>query len=104
MQPDQLPKHREQSSTSARTAGVQAVILAAGRGSRLGTYTKQRPKCLVEVDERPLIEHQIELLTQAGVDEICVVVGYRQEAIRAMVGDRAHYIENTAWDETNSLY
>jgi choline kinase len=79
----------------------QAVILAAGRGSRLG---EGMPKCLVRLDHRTLIHHQLEALHAGGIDEVCVVVGYGADRVRAVLGDRCHYIENPRFDETNSLY
>lgn len=79
----------------------QAVILAAGRGSRLG---EGMPKCLVRLDERALIHHQLDALDAAGIDEVCVVVGYGAERVRAVVGERCHYVLNPRFDETNSLY
>ena len=56
---------------------MRAVILAAGRGSRLGHLGSDRPKCLVQLEGRPLIERQIAALRRGGADEIAVVRGYR---------------------------
>jgi len=83
---------------------MQAVILAAGYGSRLERVSKGRPKCLVPVGGRSLIEHQIEALNDAGIGRVLVVVGYKAEEVRREIGDRVEYIENTRYDETNSLY
>jgi choline kinase len=60
----------------------QAVILAAGRGSRLAPLTDERPKCLVEVAGRPLIDALMVSLAAADIREVLVVVGYRADAIR----------------------
>lgn len=79
----------------------QAVILAAGRGSRLG---EGRPKCLVRLGHQTLIDHQLAALRAAGVDAVCVVVGYGAGEVRAALGGRCHYVENTRFAETNSLY
>ncbi|MFQ5427944.1 MAG: NTP transferase domain-containing protein [Thermodesulfobacteriota bacterium] len=83
---------------------MQAVILAAGYGSRLERVSNGLPKCLVPVGGRPLIEHQIEALNDAGIGRVLVVVGYKADAVRAELGDRVEFIENTRYDETNSLY
>lgn len=83
---------------------MRALILAAGRGSRMGDETEQRPKCLLEVDGRALIEHQLETLADCGVGPIALVVGYRAEDIKEVVGIRVHYIENSRWRNTNSMY
>ena len=60
---------------------MRALILAAGRGSRMGHLGDDRPKCLVELEGKPLIERQIAALRRGGVDEIGVVRGYRAEMI-----------------------
>ncbi|MFW6448718.1 MAG: sugar phosphate nucleotidyltransferase [Halobacteriota archaeon] len=65
---------------------MQAVIPAAGRGTRLGALTARRPKGLVPVDGRPLIEHALEAAIQLGADELVVVIGYRGAAIRDHLG------------------
>ncbi len=83
---------------------MQALILAAGSGSRLGSKTKERPKCLLEIGRRPLIDYQLEILAEAGISPVCMVVGYCDDEIREVVGIRAEYIENQRWSTTNSLY
>ena len=82
----------------------QAVILAAGTGTRLGSITKVRPKCLLEVGGKPLVQHQIDALRRCGVERIGVVVGYRADMVRATLGDQVEYIVNDRYAETNSLY
>ncbi len=83
---------------------MQAVILAGGVGSRLSSLTGGLPKCLVEIGGRPLILHQLEALADHGVGPVLCVLGYQADAVRAVVGDRAEYIVNTRYAETNSLY
>lgn len=60
---------------------MQAVVLAGGEGSRLRPLTRNRPKALIPVANRPIIEYVIEALTEAGVRDITVVVGYRKEQV-----------------------
>jgi len=60
---------------------VRGVILAAGRGSRLGHLTADRPKCLVSLAGAPLLDWQRRALASAGVDELAVVAGYRSEQL-----------------------
>ncbi len=67
---------------------MQAVVPAAGEGTRLRPRTADRPKGLVEVAGRPLLSHVFGTLVDLGVSEIVVVVGYRGEAIREHYGDR----------------
>jgi choline kinase len=63
---------------------MRAVILAAGEGTRLRPYTLDRPKCLVPLAGRPLLEWQLDALHAAGIDDITVVTGYRADQIRAL--------------------
>jgi choline kinase len=79
---------------------MRAVILAAGRGSRLGHLGDDRPKCFVELEGKPLIERQIAALRRGGVDEIGVVRGYRAEMIDF---PGLTYFANARWAETNMV-
>jgi choline kinase len=82
----------------------RAIILAAGSGRRLRPHTADRPKCLIEVGGRTLIDRQIESLSACGVLDVVVVVGYRADVVRDVIGDRVRYIENARYQATNSLY
>src|ERR1700733_5504463 len=79
---------------------MRAVILAAGRGSRMGQLADDRPKCMVELEGKPLIERQISALRRGGVDEIGVVRGYRAEMIDF---PGLSYFANERWAETNMV-
>ena len=79
---------------------MRAVILAAGRGSRMGHLGDDRPKCLVELEGKPLIERQIAALQRGGMDEIGVVRGYRAEMIDF---PGLFYFTNARWAETNMV-
>lgn len=57
-------------------APPRAILLSAGRGSRLGDLTQDRPKCLLEFGGRALIDWQIEILRAAGIEDIVVIVGF----------------------------
>lgn len=83
---------------------MQAVILAAGMGSRLKTLSGGAAKCLVEIAGRPLILHQLEMLADHGVGPVIVVLGYQAESVKAVIGDRAQTFVNERYAETNSLY
>lgn len=71
------------------------IIPAAGEGTRLGELTADRPKPLVEVAERPLIEYALGSLVALGVDELVVVIGYRGEAIVEYLDDTVKEIPVT---------
>ncbi len=64
---------------------TNAVILSAGQGKRLSPLTDARPKCLVPVSGRPILEWQVRALAAAGVDEITVVTGFCADAVDAML-------------------
>lgn len=81
-----------------------AIILAAGDATRLGPLANGAPKALLEIDGTTLIDRQLEALRAFGIDDPAVVVGYRQQAIRDHLGDRARFIENPRYSQTNSLY
>ena len=79
---------------------MRAVILAAGRGSRMGNLGDDRPKCLLEFEGKALIERQIASLRRGGMDEIGVVRGYRAEMIEF---PNLCYFANERWAETNMV-
>ena len=58
---------------------MKVIILAAGRGTRLGHHTKEIPKGLVDVNGKSIIERQIELFKKNGITEIVIVRGYKKE-------------------------
>lgn len=60
---------------------MQAVILAAGEGKRVRPLTRSRPKALIPVANRPIIEYVIDALIKNGIRDIIVVVGYRKEQV-----------------------
>ena len=82
------------------TDQIVAVILAAGRGSRLLSLTDDRPKGLVSIAGKSLIDWQIQSLTAAGVESIIIVNGYRGEVFEHW-GLRT--IANPRWDKTNMV-
>jgi len=90
---------------------MKAVILAAGQGTRIRSVHGERPKCLIEVDNSTILDHQLEALSKAGVNEVAIVVGYEKEQIMNHVikrqlnqGQRIHFIENPAFAITNNIY
>ena len=83
---------------------MRAIILAAGAGTRLRPLTNDRPKCLVSVGDKTLVDHQIDALRSVGVYDIVLVVGCKADQVRAHCGDSVRYIENADYLSTNSIY
>ena len=87
---------------------MQAVILAAGKGSRLGALTADRPKCLLEVGGRPLLGHSLDHLEAAGCVDAVVVTGHCGDALREEIGDRhggvaIRYVDNPHFEAAGSM-
>lgn len=83
---------------------MQAVILAAGRGTRLGKASEGMTKALLQVGGRPLVYHQLECLAEAGISPVAMVIGHAADLVRETVGNRAEFIFNPRYRTTNSLY
>ena len=90
---------------------MKAVILAAGQGTRIRAVHGERPKCLIKVDHKTILDHQIDGLLRAGIDQIAIVVGYEKQQIIRHVHGRIGsgtpmitFIENPAFAITNNIY
>jgi len=77
----------------------RAMILAAGRGERMGELTAQTPKPLLRAGGRYLIDYAIQNLKQAGIKEIVINISYRAEQIKSALGDGSHYGVNIFYSE-----
>lgn len=88
---------------------MQAVILAAGMGTRLKPLTDTQPKCLTEVGGMPLLVNALRQLEAAGVEETILVTGYLEQRVRECAGERLgkmkiSYIHNPDYARTNNVY
>jgi choline kinase len=82
----------------------RAVIVAAGRSTRLYPLTENNPKGLLDVAGEGLLERSIRILREMGVDEIAIVVGYCRDRIEAALGSEGiEYIFNPFFAETNNM-
>jgi len=79
---------------------MRAIILAAGRGSRMGGLTEEQPKCLTPFAGRTLLEWQLDALRAADIRDIAVVRGYRAETINPA---DCIWFENPDWASTNMV-
>ncbi|MDR1644542.1 MAG: aminotransferase class I/II-fold pyridoxal phosphate-dependent enzyme [Tannerellaceae bacterium] len=88
---------------------MQAIILAAGMGKRLGDFTRENTKCMIRVHSRTLIERMLDQLCEVNLRRIILVIGYKGENVRRLVGDNFRgtpviYVENPIYDKTNNIY
>ena len=88
---------------------MQAIILAAGMGKRLGELTKNNTKCMVEVDGVRLIERALRILDRKNLNRIILVVGYQHENLMAFVNSlgiqtKIEFIINEVYDKTNNIF
>lgn len=79
---------------------MKGIILAAGRGSRMGTLTNEHPKCLTILAGKTLLEWQIDAMRKTGIDDILIIGGYRKSSLESYA---CEIITNSRWDETNMV-
>lgn len=84
---------------------MKAILMAAGRGTRISRHIDGKPKCTVLLDgTTTLIEYSVALLKKKGINDITIVLGYRGDTIRKLLGEhRVRYTENPFFDVTNSI-
>ena len=89
---------------------MQAIILAAGMGKRLGELTKNNTKCMVEVNGVRLIDRTLNQLSRLELTRVVIVGGYEGQKLIDYIGDRysdrlkIEYVENPVYDKTNNIY
>lgn len=84
----------------------RAIILSAGQGSRLLPLTADRPKCLIEVGGKAIIDHQLDALADAGLSNLVVVGGYRADQLATHLAARGNDAElriNPFWAVSSSI-
>ena len=88
---------------------MQAIILAAGMGKRLGKYTKDNTKCMLPVNGEKLIDRTLTILSHLNIKKVTIVIGYKGENLKNYIGDKyqedldIEYINNPIYDKTNNI-
>lgn len=83
---------------------MRALLLAAGRGTRISRYLSGNPKCTVDIGEEKLISYTIKMLREKGISEIGIVLGYKGEIIKEILKhEKITYFYNPFYDVTNSI-
>ena len=90
---------------------MQAIMLAAGKGSRLGKYTKNNTKCMLNVHGKTLLERAVDSLLEADIRDFIIVLGYKGENVKEYIEEKELdkkiniiYINNDVYDTTNNIY
>lgn len=88
---------------------MQAIILAAGMGKRLGEYTKNNTKCMVPVNGIPLIDRVLRQISQLNLRRVVIVVGFESQKLMDYLGSEYHglpieYVNNPIYNKTNNIY
>lgn len=89
--------------------GMIGVILAAGMAKRLRPLTDERPKCLLTVGDRTLLQRTVDAILDAGISEIVMVTGYRENMIREFITTHypslnIHFIDNPDYANNNNIF
>ncbi len=85
---------------------TRAILIAAGRGKRLGAHTEDIPKCMVEVAGRPILGWVWRALASVGVDELVVIRDYKGDVLESFVRSlvpKAIFVDNAEWQTNNVL-
>jgi choline kinase len=88
---------------------MQAVILAAGIGSRLGKYTQNNTKCMLSINGKTFIERDLDALENVGIRKCIIVVGYQKDNLMRFIGNKYKniemlYVVNNIYEKTNNIY
>ena len=83
-----------------------AIILAAGRGSRMGCLTNDMPKCMMKINNKTIIQRTIEVFKYKNINNIIVITGYKSDVLRQhlnKIDNNIKIIENSIWNFSNSI-
>lgn len=88
---------------------MQALILVAGKGQRLGKFTHEKNRCMIPIHGQTLIERTLNHMAEQGIQRVILVIGYQGESIRQFLGETYQgmeiiYIVNERYEQTNNIY
>ncbi len=95
-----LAAYANESDKAKERRKMKAIIIAAGMSSRLMELTDDKPKCMLEIGDKTILQRQIETFNQCGIDEIIVIRGYKKEVINY---SGVKYIYNQNYRRNNIL-
>ncbi|MDD2665857.1 MAG: phosphocholine cytidylyltransferase family protein [Methanocellales archaeon] len=88
---------------------MKAILLAAGKGTRLSPQTEDLPKCLLKIKDKTILEYILDRIVENNIQEIVIVIGFCGDKIRGIIGNTykgfpVTYVFNPVFDRTNSIY
>ncbi len=83
---------------------MKALILAAGIGKRMRPITEKKPKCLVEISGKPLLQFQLDALSKIGINDITVITGYKANDVELYLNNKYKLAFNKKYETTSSLF
>ena len=84
---------------------MKAFILAAGQGTRMGSETDDKPKCMITYKGKPLIDYTIKTLQACGIEDIIIINGYKKEVLESHLSNKSiRFITNKEYYKTNMVY
>lgn len=88
---------------------MQVLIPAAGMGKRLGSATSDKTKCMVEINDKTLIEHCLDIVTSFPIRRIIIIIGHEGEKLKKLIGRSYNgikiiYVNNPEYASTNNIY
>jgi L-glutamine-phosphate cytidylyltransferase len=90
---------------------INAIILAAGQGTRMKHLTKDTPKCMVTIGQKKIIDYQLDALIENKINDVIIVVGHKKEKLISYIKNSIYnklldikFIENPIYSDTNSCY
>ncbi len=88
---------------------MKAIILNSGEGKRMGHYTDDKPKCMVELNDETILSRQLRLLSEKGIKEIVITTGPFEDKLKEHVEEvynelKIEYVHNLEYKSTNYIY